>query len=106
MNEQTGGLAVERSKSQDNTRKKFFICEKCGKKLIERKENGLWHFIFGKDRDKEGNLIGRPPVEIYIYGSIKIRCLRRGCGQWNVLNFLPFNFLSPDFEEKLEIPKK
>ena len=85
---------------------KFFRCEMCGKRLIERKENGLWYFLFGKQRDKKGNILGRAPVEIYIYGSVKIRCLRRGCNHWNILNFFPFNYLSQVFEEKLEIPKK
>ena len=72
---------------------KFFVCEKCGKKLIERKENGMWHFVFGKYRDKEGNVSGTAPVEMYIYGSVKIKCLKRGCDHFNILNFFPFKFL-------------
>lgn len=68
---------------------KFISCEKCGKKLIERKENGLWHFVFGKWRDKRGNLTGKTPVDMYIHGSLKIRCLRRGCDHWNVLHYFP-----------------
>jgi hypothetical protein len=76
-------------------RKKFFVCEKCGKKLIERDENGLWHFVFGKYRDEEGNILGVAPVDMYIYGSVKLKCLRRGCDCWNVLNFFPFNYVNP-----------
>lgn len=74
----------------------FVICEKCGKRLIERKDNGIWHFAFGKFRDKEGNLTGRTPVDIYIYGSLKIRCLRRTCGHWNILNHFPFQASSSE----------
>ena len=29
------------------------------------------------------------PVIMYIHGSIKMRCFRKDCGHWNVLNFLP-----------------
>lgn len=76
-----------------STKPRFFVCEKCGKKLIERRENGLWHFVFGKQKDEEGNLVGIAPVEMFIYGSVKLRCLRRGCEHWNVLNHFPFKFL-------------
>jgi len=70
---------------------KFYLCEKCNKKLIERGENGMWHFVFGKSKDENGNLLGIPPVDIYVWGSLKMRCLRRGCGHWNVLDFFPFS---------------
>jgi len=70
---------------------KFYLCEKCNKKLIERGDNGMWHFVFGKTKDEEGKLTGIPPVDMHIWGSIKMRCIRRGCGHWNVLNFLPFS---------------
>ena len=80
----------------NNNKSKFFVCEKCGKKLIERKENGLWHFVFGKYRDAEGNTTGRAPVEMFIFGSVKIKCLKRGCDHFNVLNFFPFNFIGSD----------
>lgn len=69
----------------------FFLCEKCNKKLIERKENGMWHFVFGKSRDEEGNLTGVPPIDMYVWGSLKMKCIRRGCGHWNILNFYPFS---------------
>jgi hypothetical protein len=67
--------------------KLFMICEKCGKKIIERKPNGLFHFIFGKRRDKEGNFLDFCPVDIIIHGSIKMRCLSRTCGHWNIFNY-------------------
>ena len=65
--------------------KHFVCCEKCGKKLIERQANGLWRFIFGKRKEGESE----PPVQMEIYGSIRMKCLRRSCGYVNVLNYLP-----------------
>lgn len=85
---------------------KFFICERCNKKLIERKENGLWHFVFGKYRDKDGNLLGRAPVEMYVYGSIKLKCLRRGCDHWNVLNFFPFRYVDVPNDKELDVSNR
>jgi hypothetical protein len=70
----------------------FITCEKCGKRLIERKTNGIFHFIFGKP-GKENSFI---PVEMYIQGNVKIKCLRRTCGHWQVLNFFPAVFQSSD----------
>lgn len=67
-------------------KKNFVVCEKCGKKLIERLPNGLFKFVFGGKQNP-------PPVELFIYGSIKMRCLRRSCGHWNTVSFLP-NFTS------------
>lgn len=58
----------------------FVDCEKCGKRLIERKQN-IWYFCFGRSVVKPV-----PPVEIYIFGTVKIKCLRGSCGHWNVLN--------------------
>jgi len=66
--------------------KNFTVCQFCGKKLIERKSNGLWSFAFGR-----GDSGGPPPVEIEIYGSLKIKCLRRSCARWNTLNHFPFS---------------
>lgn len=62
------------------------VCEKCGKKLIKRLTNGQWHFVFGRDPD----LPGDPPVELYIFGSLKMKCIRRSCRHWNIFNHLPF----------------
>lgn len=71
----------------------FITCEKCGKRLIERMNNGLWHFIFGKPaKDTEGYV----PVEMYIQGNIKIKCLRRTCGHWQTLNYFPPAFQLDD----------
>lgn len=60
----------------------FVMCEKCGKKLIERKSNGIWVFKFGKNGDQ-------PLVNLEICGSIKMVCLRRSCRHMNVLHFFP-----------------
>lgn len=76
-----------------SNRSRYFVCEKCGKKLIYRKDNGLWHFAFGKVKDEGGKPTGESPVEMYIHGSIKIKCLRRECGHWNILNHFPFKFM-------------
>ena len=62
----------------------FLYCEKCKKKLIERREDGLFVFKFGKSSESN-----RIPVEIYIYGSVKMRCIRGTCGHINVFNYFP-----------------
>jgi hypothetical protein len=75
-----------------NIKNEFIVCERCGKKLIERKFNGIFHFIFGKPG--EGNVVA--PVEMFIQGNIKIKCLRRSCGHWQVLSYLPNIFQSEE----------
>jgi hypothetical protein len=71
--------------------KKFHCCSLCGKKLIERKENGILVFVFGRGRGREIFV----PVEMQIYGSIRMRCLRRSCrsdnpDHWEVISLFPF----------------
>ena len=73
----------------------FIVCERCGKKLIERMPNGVFHFIFGKPG--EGRT--EAPVDLYIQGNIKIRCIRRTCGHWQILSYLPNLFQSGDKPE-------
>ena len=68
----------------------FYYCEKCGKKLISRTPNGVWHFIFGKKNN------GKPVVDIQIQGSIKIKCLRRSCQHTNVFTFFPNQAIDTD----------
>jgi hypothetical protein len=62
----------------------FINCEKCKKRLIEQKPDGMWYYSFGKS-------VGETyaPVEIYIYGSIKIKCSRKSCHHWNELTKFP-----------------
>lgn len=79
----------------------FITCERCGKKLIERKTNGIFHFIFGKPG--EGNVIA--PVEMFIQGNIKIRCLRRSCGHWTVLSYLPNVFDKAENKDEMQSAK-
>lgn len=83
-----------------NQDKTFIHCEKCGKRLIARLPNGLYHFVFGK---RIGNDTG-PPVEVFIHGSLKIRCLRRSCGHMNVLTYFPHTMR--DNQPKAEDPEK
>ena len=70
----------------NHTHKKDFVCcEKCGKRLIERLPDGIFKFIFGGKQNP-------PPVEMFVYGSIKMRCLRKHCGHWNKFSFTPSVF--------------
>jgi hypothetical protein len=66
----------------------WVYCEKCGKKLIKRRENGVFVFKFGRNKDKTDVL-----VDIEILGSIKIKCFReengKMCGHENIINFFP-----------------
>ena len=75
----------------------FLNCEKCGKKMIERLPNGLFLFIFGKKKDKEGNLLDYSPVELYVHGSVKLKCLSRNCNHWNTFMYFP-NIPQSEFE--------
>ena len=59
-------------------------CEKCGKKLLIREDNGLWHFAFGRYGSQ--NI---PVVDMEIHGSIKMICLRKSCRHTNTFDFFP-----------------
>lgn len=72
-----------------NDNKIFLRCEKCGKRLIERREDGLFYFVFGKKKTKEGTLYDYCPVQILIHGSIKMHCLSRDCDHWSIFNYFP-----------------
>lgn len=73
----------------------IIYCEKCGKKLLERKPNGIWHFKFGRKPGKT-----EPVVDILIYGSLKFKCTRDSCRFVNVLNFFPDTFkMQSQFEK-------
>ena len=74
----------------NNRRKSFRVCEKCGKKLIERLPNGMWCFQFGRKPNKDGEVVDEYcPVELYIHGSLKIKCLSRSCNHMNVFHYFP-----------------
>ena len=87
-------------------RSKLVKCEVCGQTIISRTDDGIWYFRYGRAKNLDGKFIGTVPVEIYIYGSIKIKCLRKECGHWSTLNFFPFDFFDINQKEKLEVPKK
>ena len=65
--------------------KRFYHCKYCGKRMIERLPNGCWKFVFGKDKETAGE----PPVHMIIFGSLKMKCLRRSCGKFNTFYFWP-----------------
>lgn len=65
----------------------FVRCSLCGKELLVRQPNGLWRFRFGRNKDFV-------PVEMIIYGSVKMKCMRRSCRRenprhWNIFNIFP-----------------
>lgn len=74
---------------KDINKGSWILCEKCKKGLLRRLPNGLLHFVFGKSRDKDGKLLGRSPVDIYIFGSIRMTCFRKDCGHVNIINYFP-----------------
>ena len=82
-------------------KKTFVYCEKCGKKLIERMPNGLWKFVFGKKSGEDN----KPPVYMIIHGSLKMKCIRRTCGHWNIFNYFPTNQFVIETENSGKIKK-
>jgi hypothetical protein len=73
-------------------RKSFRVCEKCGKRIIERLPNGLFVFEFGRKSKTEGGFEEYAPVEIQIHGSVRIKCLSRLCNHWNIFHYFPTAF--------------
>jgi hypothetical protein len=69
----------------------FYKCSICGKRLVVRKPNGIFSFMFSSfGGDK-------PLIHLEIHGSIRMRCIRRSCRQdnpdhWNIFNFTPKGF--------------
>lgn len=59
-------------------------CEKCGKRLLVRKDNGLWVFEFGRYGSKQESV-----VEMEIHGSIRMKCIKKSCRHLNVFDFFP-----------------
>ncbi len=78
----------------------FLLCTKCNKKLIKRRPNGLFSFAFGRwsggDKviiDGKEMFLG-PTVQIEVFGSLKLKCIRWLCRKkypdhWNTFNFFP-----------------
>ncbi|KKN05871.1 hypothetical protein LCGC14_1083000 [marine sediment metagenome] len=63
---------------------KFLHCSKCGKRLIERLSNGMFVFKFGKSKGTQ-----RIPVELQIYGSVKMSCIRGTCDHISIFIHFP-----------------
>ena len=55
--------------------------------MIQRLSNGTWKFLYGKNPKNSSRPY--PPVEMYIFGSLKMRCLSNKCGMMNTFNFFP-----------------
>jgi len=68
---------------------RWFVCEKCGKRLIKRLSNGMWVFRYGRRKESDGYLKQRTPVNMMIFGSIKMTCLRSSCSHINEFHAFP-----------------
>lgn len=73
---------MEVDKKKDD-RKGWVICEKCGKKLLRRKPNGVFVFKFGR------NSTGEDVVHLEMFGSIKMKCFRENCQHVNIVTLFP-----------------
>lgn len=62
----------------------WVYCEKCNKKLLYRKPNGVFVFKFGRNSKQED------VVHIELFGSLRVRCFRDNCKHMNVINMFPF----------------
>jgi len=62
----------------------FILCEKCNKKLLQRRPNGIFVFRFGRNNQSK-----EPTIEIEIHGSLRIKCFRKKCGHINLINYFP-----------------
>lgn len=78
----------------------FLVCPKCKKKILRRRPNGLFSFAFGQWAGKDTIIVdGKeialgPTVQIEVFGSLKMRCIRKSCREkhpdfWIVFNFFP-----------------
>lgn len=96
----------------------FIYCDHCGKKLIERLENGCLKFAYGFNREKyeavrsqrvaefgiPDHIPEHSPVEMVIFGSVKMRCINRSCQEWIDIPLFPFG--AKDVIEKQSNPKE
>jgi len=80
----------------------FLLCSKCGKKILKRKRNGLFSFAFGRWAGNDKAIIDGveitlgPTVQLEVFGSLKIKCIRKSCREkypdyYNIFNFFPPN---------------
>ena len=61
----------------------FICCTACGKRLIKRLPTGELEFVFGKKPSEMA------PVRLYIHGTVKLHCIRRGCSAINTVSSHP-----------------
>lgn len=64
----------------------WICCEKCGKRLLKRRPNGIFVFEFGYSKTENGN---ESLVEMEIHGSLKMKCTRKSCKAMNTVNYFP-----------------
>ena len=90
----------------NDKRKSFRVCEKCGKRIVERLPNGLWSFQFGRKQKHDGGYEDYAPVEILIHGSFMIKCLSRSCNHNNIFHYFPtaFGKASNTFPKRQQSP--
>lgn len=62
-------------------------CEKCNKILLFKFDDGRLEFVFGKNKQNEKS--SGAPVQMEIKGDVKMKCFRKGCNHWNVINSHP-----------------
>jgi len=78
----------------------FLVCSKCKKKILKRRRNGLFSFAFGRWAGGDKAVVDDieiflgPTVQVEIFGSLKIKCIRKSCREkypdhWNIFNFFP-----------------
>lgn len=88
--------------------KGFLICPKCKKKMLRRRPNGLFSFAFGQWAGKDIVIVdGKevslgPTVQIEVFGSLKMRCIRKSCREKHPDFWITFDFF-PSNEERIKI---
>ena len=63
----------------------WVVCEKCGKRLMRRRKNGIFEFKFGKQRQNKKGCV----VQMEILGSIRMKCIGENCDHVNQFEFFP-----------------
>lgn len=61
----------------------WVYCAQCGKRLLKRKPNGVFHLKFGKNNQNEA------VIDLKIFGTIQIKCFREQCQYVNTFTLFP-----------------
>jgi ribosomal protein L37AE/L43A len=74
----------------------YFICESCSfsgnfLKFVGKQRNAPYEIIRALTDKFRIARSDSAPVEIFIHGSLKIKCFRSKCGHFNVLTYFPMN---------------